>query len=96
MTCTMSTIRLWHTRDRTVDSILLHGFRTYFYYDLLCMSFESRYELRDWCRARLQQLNDRVYCEEQRCKTEEEKRLAQDAEQKRRRETLETWEHYTT
>jgi hypothetical protein len=35
-----------------------------FYYDLLCKSFESRYGLRDWCRARLQQLNDPVYCKE--------------------------------
>jgi hypothetical protein len=49
-----------------------------FYYDLLCKSFESRYELRDWCRARLLQLNDLVYYEEQRLKTEEEKRLAQE------------------
>jgi hypothetical protein len=24
-----------------------------FYYDLLCKSFESRYELQDWCLARL-------------------------------------------
>jgi hypothetical protein len=24
-----------------------------FYYDLLYKSFESRYELRDWCKARL-------------------------------------------
>jgi hypothetical protein len=47
-----------------------------FYYDLLRMSFESRYELRDWCKARLQQLNDPVYVEVQCCKAEEEKMLA--------------------
>jgi hypothetical protein len=35
-----------------------------FYYDLLLKSFESRYELRDWCQVRLQQLNDLVYYEE--------------------------------
>jgi hypothetical protein len=44
--------------------------------------------------ARLQQLNDPVYVEEQRRKTEEEKRLAQEGELKRRRETPGTWEHY--
>jgi hypothetical protein len=65
-----------------------------FYYDLLCKSFKSRYELRDWCRARLQQLNNPVYCEEQRCKTEEEKRLAQEAEQKRMPKIPATWKHY--
>jgi hypothetical protein len=64
-----------------------------FYYDLLHKSFESRYELWDWCKARLQQLNDLVYVEEQRHKTEEEKRLAQEAELKRRHETPETLEH---
>jgi hypothetical protein len=35
-----------------------------------------------------------VYCEEQCCKAEEEKRLAQEAKQKRRHETPGTWEHY--
>jgi hypothetical protein len=35
-----------------------------------------------------------VYVEEQWCKAEEEKRLAQEAELKRRRETPGTWEHY--
>jgi hypothetical protein len=58
------------------------------------MSFESRYELRDWCKARLQQLINLVYVEEQRHKAEEEKRLAHEVELKRRRETPETWEHY--
>jgi hypothetical protein len=47
-----------------------------FYYDLLYKYFESRYELHDWCKARLRQLNDPVYVEEQRHKAEEEKRLA--------------------
>jgi hypothetical protein len=65
-----------------------------FYYYLICKSFESRYELRDWCKARLQQMNDPVYVEEQRRKAEEEKRLAQEVELKRRRETPGTWEHY--
>jgi hypothetical protein len=36
------------------------------YYDLLKKSFDSRYDLRDWCKARLQKLNDPVYVEEQR------------------------------
>jgi hypothetical protein len=58
-----------------------------FYYNLLFKSFESRYELRDWCKVRLQQLNDPMYYEEQRLKAEEEKRLAQKAEEKVRRET---------
>jgi hypothetical protein len=35
-----------------------------------------------------------VYCEEQQLKAEEEKRLAQEVKLKRRREILETWEHY--
>jgi hypothetical protein len=35
-----------------------------------------------------------MYVEEQRRKDEEEKRLAQEAELKRRREPLGTWEHY--
>jgi hypothetical protein len=38
-----------------------------------------------------------VYLEEQRqlqLKAEEEKRLAQEAEQQRRHETTDTWEHY--
>jgi hypothetical protein len=65
-----------------------------FYYDLLYKSFGSRYELRDWCKARPQQLNDPIYIEEQRRKAEEEKRLAQEAKLKRRRETPGTWEHY--
>jgi hypothetical protein len=61
---------------------------------LLFKSFESRrYELRDWCKVRLQQLNDPVYYEEQRLKPEEEKRLAQETEEKVRRETPGTWEH---
>jgi hypothetical protein len=65
-----------------------------FYYDLLHKSFESRYELRDWCKARLQQLNDPVYVEEQWRKVEKEKRLAQEAGLKRSRETPGTREHY--
>jgi hypothetical protein len=35
-----------------------------------------------------------VYVEEQQCKAEEEKRLAQEDEVKRRCETPWTWEHY--
>jgi hypothetical protein len=53
-----------------------------FYYDLLFKSFESRYELRDWCKVRLQQLNDLVYYKEQRLKAEEEKKLAREAEKR--------------
>jgi hypothetical protein len=68
-----------------------------FYYDLLHKSFESRHELRAWCLARLKQLKDPVYLEEehqQQLKAEEEKRLAREAKKQRRRETLGTWEHY--
>jgi hypothetical protein len=64
---------------------------------LLHKSFESRHELRAWCEAREKQLKDPVYLEEQcqqQMKVGEEKRLAQEAEQQRRRETLGTWEHY--
>jgi hypothetical protein len=50
-----------------------------FYYDLIFNSFESRYELWDWCKVRLQQLNDLVYYEEQWLKAEKEKRLAREA-----------------
>jgi hypothetical protein len=64
-----------------------------FYYDLLFKSFESRYELRDWCKVRLQQLNDLVYYKEQWLNAEEEKRLARETEEKVRRETPGTWEH---
>jgi hypothetical protein len=64
-----------------------------FYYDLLFKSFEPRYDLRDWCKVRLQQLNDPMYYEEQRLKAEEEKRLAREAEEKVRRVTPRTWEH---
>jgi hypothetical protein len=39
-------------------------------------------------------LNNPMYVEEQQFKAEEEKRLAQEAELKRRRETPGTWEHY--
>jgi hypothetical protein len=39
-------------------------------------------------------MNDPVYCEEHQRKAEEKKRLAQEAEQKRRRETPGTWEDY--
>jgi hypothetical protein len=60
---------------------------------LLFKSFESRYELRDWCKVRLQQLNDPMYYEEQRLKAEEEKRFVREAEEKMRRETPETSEH---
>jgi hypothetical protein len=62
-------------------------------YDLLFKSFESRYELRDWCKIRLQQLNNLMYYEERQLKAEEEKRLAREAEEKVRRETPGTWEH---
>jgi hypothetical protein len=58
-----------------------------FYYDLLCKSFESRYELQNWCLTRLKQLKDHMYLEEQWLKVEEEKMLAQEAEEKRRRDT---------
>jgi hypothetical protein len=43
--------------------------------------------------ARLKQLKDPMYLEEERLKAEEEKRLAREAEEQRRRETPGTWEH---
>jgi hypothetical protein len=75
----------------------LEGVWDKYYYDLLFKSFESRLELWAWCEVREKQLKDPVYLEEQRqlqMKVEEEKKLAQEAEQQRRRETLDTWEHY--
>jgi hypothetical protein len=66
---------------------------------LLHKSFESKHELRAWCEAREKQLRDPKYLEEQRqlqMKAEEEKRLAREVEEWRRRETSETWEHYFT
>ena len=68
-----------------------------FHFDLQYKSFESRHELRAWCVARLKQLNDPVYREEQRQqrkKLEEEKRLAWEAEQRRRRGDPKTWEYH--
>jgi hypothetical protein len=43
----------WHTGDKTVDSILLRGFGIYFIMIYYSSFFESRYELRDWCKVRL-------------------------------------------
>jgi hypothetical protein len=68
-----------------------------YYYDLLFKSFESRHELQAWCAAREKRLKDPVYRNEQlqqQKKAEEEKRLAHEAEQHRRREIPGTWEHY--
>jgi hypothetical protein len=68
-----------------------------YYYDLLFKSFESRHDLRTWCEAREKQMKDLMYLEEQcqqQMKAEEEKRLANEAKQRRRRETPRTWEHY--
>jgi hypothetical protein len=64
---------------------------------LLRKTFETRHELWAWCEAREKQLKDPMYLEEHhqlQMKAEEEKRLAQEAEQHRRRETPSTWEHY--
>jgi hypothetical protein len=68
-----------------------------YYFDLLRKTFESRHELWAWCESREKQLKDPVYLEEPcklQMKDEEEKRLAQEAKQLRRRETPATWEHY--
>jgi hypothetical protein len=68
-----------------------------FYFDLLHKSFESRHELRAWCVARVKQLKDLVYLEDQRqqrMKVEEEKRLAWEVEQQRRHQGLRTWEYH--
>jgi hypothetical protein len=88
---TKTTLAYWRQNRRQYPPARLWDI---FYYDLLCKSFESRYELHNWCKAKLQQLNDPMYVEEQRRKAEEEKRLVQEAELKRRRETPGTWEHY--
>jgi hypothetical protein len=54
-----------------------------FHFDLLYQSFESRHELQAWCVARVKQLNDPMYHEEQ-CqqqkKIEEGERLAREVE----------------
>jgi hypothetical protein len=68
-----------------------------FHFDLLYKSFESIHELRAWCVARVNQLKNLVYLEEQHQqwkKVEEEKRLAWEAEQQRRREDSRIWEYY--
>jgi hypothetical protein len=68
-----------------------------YYFDLQRKSFEARHELWDWCEAREKQLKDLMYLEEQcqrHMKAEEEKMLAQETEQQRRREIAGTWEHY--
>jgi hypothetical protein len=68
-----------------------------FYFGLLHKSFESRHELHAWCVARMKQLKDLMYHEEQRqqrMKVEKEKRLAWEAEQQRRRDTPYTWEYH--
>jgi hypothetical protein len=70
-----------------------------YYFNLLRKSFESRHELRAWCEAREKKMRDPVYLEEQhqlQRKAEEEKRLAREVKEQRRRETPETWEHYFT
>jgi hypothetical protein len=74
---TETALAYWRQNRRQYPSARLWDI---FYYDLLCKSFESRYELWDWCKARLQQLNNPVYVEEQWHKAEEEKWLAQEAE----------------
>ncbi len=64
-----------------------------YYFDLLCMTFESRHELWAWCEARERQLKFLVYLDEQhrqQMKAKEDKRLAQEAKQQRRRETPST------
>jgi hypothetical protein len=85
-----TTLAYWRQNRRQYPHVRLWDI---FYYDLLLKSFESRYELRDWCKVRLQQLNDHVYYEEQRLKAEEGKRLAREAEENVRCETPRTWEH---
>jgi hypothetical protein len=40
----------WRQNHRQYPPARLWGI---FYYDLLFKSFESRYELRDWCKVRL-------------------------------------------
>jgi hypothetical protein len=85
--CHEMALAYWKQNHQQYPSVWLWNI---FYYDLLYKSFESRYELRNWCLARLKQLKDLMYLEEQRLKAEEEKRLAQEAEEKRRCETLGT------
>jgi hypothetical protein len=68
-----------------------------YYFDFLRKTFELRHELWAWCVAREKELKDPIYLEEQcqvQMKVEEEKMLAQEAEQ--RCETPDTWEHYFT
>jgi hypothetical protein len=68
-----------------------------FYFDLLHKSFESRHEVQAWCVARVKQLRDPVYHEEQhqqQMKAKEEKRLAREVEQQMRHETPDTWKYH--
>jgi hypothetical protein len=48
---TETTLAYWRQNHRQYPPARLWDI---FYYDLLRKSFESRYELRDWCKARLQ------------------------------------------
>jgi hypothetical protein len=59
---TKTTLAYWRQNHRQYPPVWLWDI---FYYDLLLKSFKSRYELRDWCKTRLRQLNDLVYVEKQ-------------------------------
>jgi hypothetical protein len=78
-------IRPWRTGGRIVDNILLSGFGINFILIYYISLFESRYDLRARCVARVKQLKDLLYHEEQ-CQQrkkieEEEERLAREAKQ---------------
>jgi hypothetical protein len=89
-----TTMKYWRQNHRQYPPERLWG---KFYFDLLHKPFESRHELWAWCLERVKQMKDPMYLKEQHqqlMQTEEEKRLAWEAEQQRRRETPGTWEHY--
>jgi hypothetical protein len=58
--------------------------------------FPTRKEMNDWCLARLKQLRDLAYREEQGKKRQlkKEERKAWEAKQERRRNDLLCWEYY--
>jgi glycyl-tRNA synthetase beta subunit len=87
-------IRPLRIGDRTIANILQSGVGTNFI--LICYTSLLSQGMSDlaWCVARVKQLKDLMYLEEQRKKVEEAKRLAREAEQQRRHEDPRTWEYH--
>jgi hypothetical protein len=58
-----TTMAYWRQNRREYHSVRVWDT---FYFNLLGKSFDSRHELRAWCVARMKQLHDPMYIEEQR------------------------------